>query len=77
MTKNLKFILKAMLAGLMLVLPVLAQAQMLTALEIMEILEDNRRATTNSALTRMQLSSCKSTQLTQKVHSCSTKEPPG
>jgi len=59
MTKNLNFILKAMLAGLTLTLPLLAQAQELTALEIMDKLEDNRRATTNSSLTRMQLSSCR------------------
>jgi len=59
MTKILNFILKPILIGLTFTLPMLAQAQELTALDIMERLEDNRRATTNSSLTRMQLSSCR------------------
>ena len=41
------------------VFPLLVNAQDLTAREIMEKLEDNQRATSNSALTRMQLSTCK------------------
>lgn len=49
----------ALLIMLALVFPVLANAQDLTAREIMEKLDDNRRATSNSALSRMQLSTCK------------------
>ena len=44
-------------AGLLFPLQIIAQD--LSAREIMEELEDNRRATSNSALSRMQLSTCK------------------
>jgi hypothetical protein len=39
--------------------PGLSHAQQLTALEIMEHTEDNQRATSNSALWKMQLSTCR------------------
>lgn len=43
----------------LILVPLQAFAQDLSALEIMERVEDNRRATSNSALSRMQLSTCK------------------
>lgn len=43
----------------LILLPVQAFGQDLSPLEIMERVEDNRRATSNSALSRMQLSTCK------------------
>ncbi len=48
----------SLLAALLL-LPVSAFSQELSPREIMDKLEDNRRATSNSALSRMQLSTCK------------------
>ena len=47
------------LAAALLLIPLQSLAQDLSAREIMEKLEDNRRATSNSALSRMQLSTCK------------------
>jgi len=43
----------------LILLPLQAFGQDLSPLEIMERVEDNRRATSNSALSRMQLSTCK------------------
>ena len=42
----------------LLLLPVIAFGQQLSPIEVMEKVEDNRRATSNSALSRMQLSTC-------------------
>ena len=47
------------LIGILFLLPLQSIAQDLSAREIMEKLEDTRRATSNSALSRMQLSTCK------------------
>jgi len=47
------------LVVVVLALPALATAQDLTPLEIMEKMEDNQRATSNSALSKMQLSTCR------------------
>lgn len=43
----------------LILVPLQASGQDLSPLEIMERVEDNRRATSNSALSRMQLSTCK------------------
>ena len=47
------------LVAILLLLPLGLNAQDLSPRDIMERLEDNRRATSNSALSRMQLSTCK------------------
>ena len=47
------------LVAVLLLIPLQSIAQDLSGREIMEKLEDNRRATSNSALSRMQLSTCK------------------
>tara|TARA_R110002073_G_scaffold210451_1_gene370923 strand:- start:1025 stop:1924 length:900 start_codon:yes stop_codon:yes gene_type:complete len=47
------------LVAILFLLPLKLIAQDLSPREIMERLEDNRRATSNSALSRMQLSTCK------------------
>jgi hypothetical protein len=49
----------AALLGALLIFPLLATAQTMTPREVMEKMEDNQRATSNSALSRMQLSTCK------------------
>jgi hypothetical protein len=47
------------LVAALFLIPLQGIAQDLSGREIMEKLEDNRRATSNSALSRMQLSTCK------------------
>jgi hypothetical protein len=47
------------LLGALSMFPLLVNAQAISAREIMERMEDNQRATSNSALSRMQLSTCK------------------
>lgn len=56
---TMKPILKPFILAITLILPCGSFAQELTAREIMELVEDYQRATTDSAFNRMQLSTCR------------------
>jgi hypothetical protein len=56
---TMKRILKPFILAITLMLPCASIAQELTAREIMELVEDYQRATTDSAFNRMQLSTCR------------------
>ena len=57
-TVTKRFVSKIALTALV-CLPALAISQTITAIDIMERMEDNQRATSNSALSKMQLSTCR------------------
>jgi hypothetical protein len=51
--------LKQVLLLVVFYIPTIANSQTITAIDIMERMEDNQRATSNSALSKMQLSTCR------------------